>query len=306
MASHLTALHIRGPNSVSTLRVTTANVLTVNSSFQCSGNIVNANFTGNIVFPEHLRDGVLFVQDGMLKTSNISEYEGGIVLPGNITGNTIVVEDTFGSEMVYIDNDTFRIDGTLYVSGVTPIDAANVSIEAVGGVRASQFLTASDARLKKDILPLDTSAQDQIGAALRSLTVKHWTDRVSGQSRMGLVADDVERVLPEAVRRLRGMVPRSRGFATYESSRRRHYTFPHHDLRTEDVISYTLPGTREKARLSSIEVLDDNSFVLQNSSGSVTLNPEEIYIQGVMVDDLKTIDYDVIIAALLVALQRNG
>ena len=72
------------------------------------------------------------------------------------------------------------------------------------------------------------------------------------------------------------------------------------------MISYTLPGTREKARLSSIEVLDDNSFVLQNSSGSVTLNPEEIYIQGVMVDDLKTIDYDVIIAALLVALQRNG
>lgn len=300
MSSHVTTLNIRGPSSVSTLRVNTSNVLTVSSSIHCQGNIVDANFVGNIVFPEHLQDGVLYIQNGMLKTSNISEYAGGLVLPGNVTGNSVTVEDTFGSELVYIDNDIFRIDGTLYVSGLTPMEGGNVSIEAVGGVRASQFLTASDQRLKTNIQQLSDTQSDRIISAIRSLPIKTWKDQFTGKERTGLVADDVQGVLPEAIQLVRGIVPEGAGLAHFQFSSCS-YTRARHGFRNGDRIVYTIPSQSEsKEHISVVKVYDEDHFYFCGEY----LDAPTIRIKGKMVNDLKSIDYDMILAGVIQTLQK--
>ena len=299
--SYTNALNIRGVNGLSTLRVDMANILTISSSVQCQGNIVDAAFTGNITFPEHLRNGVLYIQDGMLKTSNVAEWEGGIVLPANVSGDSMNVQTTLGTEFLYVDENVFRVDGTMYVTDYTRIDGADVSIEAVGGVRAAQFLTASDKRLKYEIDPVQYSERKDIANAVRSLEVKRWIDAGTGKERMGFVADDVESVFPQAVQRVRGIVPTCRGEARYEFSTNS-YTLENHGLEDDDEVCYSIAGQKKcRESLSRIEVIDKDRFTFKDECHDA----ETLILKGKVVNDLKTIDYDTLLAGLLIALQNS-
>jgi len=300
MSTHNTTLNIRGPAGVSTIRLNTANILTISSSIQCQGNIVDAQFTGNIMFPEHIRDGVLYIQDGVLKTSSISEYQGGIVLPANVSGSNVTIADTFGTELVYIDSSTFRVDGTLYVTGSSTISGENVSIEANYGIRAAQFLTASDERLKRDILPVTQEEKEGLRESIRSLDIKRWNDVWTGRQRLGLIADDVERVFPSAVHRVRGIVPlQTGGTATYDYDSCS-YMLPSHGLSDGERITYIVQS-EHKEHMDRIKVIDDSRFELVDDG---RCDWSVIHVQGKVVDDLKTIDYDVLCIGLIAALQK--
>jgi hypothetical protein len=61
-------------------------------------------------------------------------------------------------------------------------------------MQASDFLAFSDQRLKKDIVPLELSLED-----LAKLKPSRFAWKASGDADIGLIAQDVLSVLPEAV-----------------------------------------------------------------------------------------------------------
>jgi len=302
MSNHLTALTLRGPYGLSKLQVNTSNILTVSSSIRCDGNIVNASFTGNIVFPEHLRDGVLYIQNGTLKTSNISEYEGGLVLPADITGNVMTIQTSPMSNLVYIQENTFTVDGTLYVTGYSTIDSTNTSIQASAAVRGTQFLSASDQRLKRNIESLDPAELDGVVKSMSSLRIKRWTDILTGRSRIGFVADDVEQVFPEAVCKVRGVVPGGcRGVARFDQDGM-HWFLKGHRLSSGDRIAFTKASTNGGVEYrDTVQRVDEDRFFLDGHHAC-----DDINITGMVVDDVRTIDHAVLLTGLIAMLQKIG
>lgn len=90
---------------------------------------------------------------------------------------------------LFIVKNNFRVG----IGRDNPAYALDVS----GVVRADQYVTTSDARLKKEIRPIGDALQRLSG--IRGVTYHRVEDASSAPLRMGLLAQDVERVFPEAV-----------------------------------------------------------------------------------------------------------
>jgi hypothetical protein len=77
-------------------------------------------------------------------------------------------------------------------------------------ILATEFRTASDERLKRDIQPLDASWELQRLMSLRPVSY-YWRDEQLSQERQyGFIAQDLREVFPELVRRASMSRKRSR------------------------------------------------------------------------------------------------
>jgi len=85
------------------------------------------------------------------------------------------------------NNQTIRFDGTDWVASGVTIDASNA-------ITAASFLYSSDARLKKDVKTLDNAL-----AKVQALEGVSFNWKSNGEAEIGLIAQDVEKVLPELV-----------------------------------------------------------------------------------------------------------
>ena len=92
------------------------------------------------------------------------------------------------------------LPGTMHVVGVTTIAAdgsasfAGGDLTVAGKVRATRYSTVSDGRYKKNIKRIDSPLE--VLAGIEGVTFNWIAD---GSSDVGLIAQDVERALPEAV-----------------------------------------------------------------------------------------------------------
>ena len=100
-------------------------------------------------------------------------------------------------------SDNVVLPGTMHVSGITTI-AADGSDSFTGGdltvggkVRATRYSTVSDERLKTNIKKIDRPLE--VLAGIEGVLF-NW--RVDNSQGVGLIAQDVERALPEAVQEI--------------------------------------------------------------------------------------------------------
>ena len=176
----------------------------VNTTAELSGNMVE--LTSNVIdislnvtnLTEAISNNVVAGETMILNANN------GIYWPINVgggTGDTQYIkhtnlgEETNGIEIVsYNDTNDF-----------VTIKTGSFNVEATGGfisnheIEAPSFYARSDVRFKKNILPI-TSALDKV-SMLQGVT---YTYINSETPRIGLIAQEVEKVVPEVVRTSKG------------------------------------------------------------------------------------------------------
>jgi hypothetical protein len=147
----------------------------------------------------------------------------------------------------------------------------------------------SDRRLKEDIALSDINSDL---STLRKIQITDYQRIAQGNREKKVIAQQVEEVFPQAVRQMRGVIPSifaqadriefdiSTGVATL-------HTAVSHGLTARDHIDlYT-----DKRKFTDVPVkpLSPTSFEVE-----LTSRPEEVFIYGKYVDDLKSVDYDAI------------
>ena len=121
------------------------------------------------------------------------------------TDNQINV-DILGNTYVSSLSDNIILPGTLSVSGITTlsVDGSETrtggDLQVDGTARATKFTTTSDERLKKNIRRIEDPLQ--VIAGIEGVKFNWIAD---GSDDVGLIAQDVERCLPEAVQESEGV-----------------------------------------------------------------------------------------------------
>lgn len=121
-----------------------------------------------------------------LKGTNVVA-SGNLTVAGKALINNIVTNNT-------IVDGTTNITGSLTVEGITKI-VGNVLVEGV--VRAQNFLTESDRNLKENIIPIENSLEK-----VSKLNGVNYQWKNNSTVDVGVIAQEVQEVLPEAVYKL--------------------------------------------------------------------------------------------------------
>ena len=122
-----------------------------------------------------------------------------------IAGTADINVDFFDNEFTISLSESISLPGTLVTAGITTLStnggetSTGGDLRVTGTARATKFTTTSDERLKKNINQIP-NAVDVI-ANMNGVTFDWIAD---GSSDVGVIAQDVERVLPDAVIEVNG------------------------------------------------------------------------------------------------------
>lgn len=207
--------------------------------------------------------------------------------------------------------NNFRLEAYLDAGGAHDPQGAGVttrgdlphSIVASHRIRVAAVDIPSDSRIKNAI---GITEGDHALQAIRQLAVKdyHYVDRVSNDPRpqRGLIAQEVEDVMPDAVISTVGFIPN-----IYAPARTSHYDaagksltieLEHsHGLTPEDVVCLMTTSGRTEARVASVP--SPTSFTIRSDSPS-----DQVFVIGKQVSDFRIVDYDRIFTTGIGAIQE--
>ena len=208
---------------------------------------------------------------------------------------------TSNSLAVYSASNTTPISNYGYLSNTTPSTPAGYyngtttvpySIYGSGRILGQEFNAFSDARHKK-LRSHSNGATDL--ALLNQLKVSNYTfiDTVGkgGKMQLGFIAQEVEKVMPEAVNKIQDYIP-----SIYDMARSIAYdstahtltvtTNKVHDFQSKDEIKLISLEKEHKVKVAS--VIDANTFVVENWEKPV----DKLFVFGKQVNDFRTVDYD--------------
>ena len=140
----------------------------------------------------------VFLNGIKLTESEYTATDGSTVVLDDATTEGDIVEiigyGTISLVQVAVSSDTTpSLGGNLDLSSYNITGTGNISI--VGVITATDFNSTSDVNLKKDVKVID----DPLAKVLQLNGVSfNWTD--TGQSSAGVIAQDVEKVMPEIIR----------------------------------------------------------------------------------------------------------
>lgn len=149
----------------------------------------------------------LYVRDGLagnnIKVFTISGYKEGragirtpfpqAILEVNTAGSTTTNAFAVSAAPGIADLFSILTNGNVGINKNAPTE----KLEVVGNIKATTLILTSDAGLKKDIIPVENSL-DKI-SRLKGVSFE-WKDNPSDQRKhMGVIAQDVEKIFPEAV-----------------------------------------------------------------------------------------------------------
>ena len=173
------------------------------------------------------------------------------------------------------------------------------------GLRAgSGYFLTSDSRIKQ--IARRASGHDSL-AAIRQLQVTDYTyiDKigVSDREHRGLVAQELEKVLPEVVSQGTEFVPDiyARATAVHFDAAKQKLTIElddSHGLKVDDRVSLIMePDGKVEAVVSGVPT--SKSFVVKSEKGS-----KRVFVFGKQVKDFRTVDYDQVFSTGISALQE--
>jgi len=179
------------------------------------------------------------------------------------------------------------------------------SIRAAGSVATSRaFITDSDRRIKRDIQS-SVAAHDLVALQQLRVVDYHKVDAPSGRDvgLKGFIAQEVEAVLPHAVRPMVEFVPDIMSLATAVGHDRAAKTLTlgldtDHGLKTGDHVRLHLDGKRLDLRVST--VLSNREFVAAGCEWA----PEKVFVYGKQVSDFRTLNHGYLFTVAISALQE--
>ena len=184
--------------------------------------------------------------------------------------------------------------GFLSPAGNTGTASGNFpyAIYANGRVAAHEFNAFSDARHKK-LLSRGNGASDL--ALLNQLKVSNYTfiDTVAkgNHVQMGFIAQEVEKIVPNAVKKLQDYIPSIYDMAeglVYDAKLKTLTvtTKKPHDFQAKDEIK--LISLEKEHKVKADQIVDAHTFVVNNWEKAV----DKIFVFGKQVNDFRTVDYD--------------
>jgi len=163
----------------------------------------------------------------------------------------------------------------------------SVSIHANNSIRAFQFIATSDLRLKL-LEGLSDSAKDL--ETLGALEVTNYTmkDKTMDGSRAHkkLIAQQVEKVYPQAISKTLGVVPDIYRVATAKDGFIAFKEAGKVDLQAGDMVRLVRDDGEIKTKVTAVK---DQGFTVKD-----TVKDGELFVYGRQVDDLRLVDYEAI------------
>jgi len=206
-----------------------------------------------------------------------------------VTGGYIEVFGfkTYNSSFAWYAND----GGSACVNKGTSGGNHNASAAAAGRVKASEFNSNSDRRIKRDLHLADNLSDQEI---LRRLKVRDYryidVVRQGDALKKGFIAQEVQAVFPEAVSTSTDYLPNlyEKATACRKYGDRLSITLPkEHGLQPGDAVKLELSTGSHDCQVAA--VADPNTFVVADWKAAL---PEWIFVYGKQVDDLHQVDYD--------------
>ncbi len=175
------------------------------------------------------------------------------------------------------------------------------SIKASDRIMASEFNAVSDQRIKTNINSSNISTDLEKVKQLR-LTQYNYIDSISKErkSQKGFIAQEVEKILPEAVNISSGFVPDIFVLATTikKQEDKTLIEIPkEHKLQKGDLLRLITPAGQIETEVT--EVSSSQSFTVKLDG-----IPESIFVYGKKVDDFRAVNYDYIFSTGIGAIQE--
>ncbi len=200
--------------------------------------------------------------------------------------------------------NAFNPFGTVW-TGNAP-SPANVSILANERIVASEFNAFSDARIKQVIAPSD-AGQDLATILRLRVTDYAMVDKAAQGTgtKKGFLAQEVEKVMPEAVSRSTRFVPDIYSVATavrHDAAKGRLTVTLGRDteVRVGDKVQYVAEAAAGLVARPVVEVRSAREFVLGDVGEAAT----SVFVYGREVTDFRTLDYDRIFTTGIGAIQE--
>ena len=156
---------------------------------------------------------------------------------------------------------------------------------------ASGYYVRSDSRIKTDIKPI--TDENRILSALDPCTYMYIDKRNSNMKKYGLIAQEVEKIIPEAINISTDVIPNVMKLAEKISTR----SFKiDQDLHIGQIRIYIsgADGSDETKMDCNIIARADNIYTVD-----VDITKEVVFVYGEFVDDLKSVDYNAFISILI-------
>jgi hypothetical protein len=202
-----------------------------------------------------------------------------------------------------------------------PATVGSISVKSAGGIWAPNFYASSDSRIKADVHPLQDGSALQVVRSLRPVTYRY-IDALNkhNQTEYGFIAQEVEQLLPYAVRTESDFVPNIFGRgdcvavdsgATMITLRDR--TVDH--IHVSDVVK--ILDFNETPRICNITDVNYNYIVVDTGleslvgEGELTeahrangIEKNTVFVYGTRVDDFHVLDKQAIYNVSVGALQE--
>lgn len=159
-------------------------------------------------------------------------------------------------------------------------NAPSISIKAEGRIAATEFAAYSDGRIKK-VIGRTNNANDLAAVMKLQITDYRYIDIVENGNAISkkVIAQEVEKVYPNAVRKTKGFIPDIYSMSTIKSGK----ITVKNNLIAGDKVQLIFDDKREIA-----EVIEANA-----ASFKVNLQREgKVFVYGKEIDDFRTVDYE--------------
>ena len=292
--------NVSGATVTGNLTAVTGNVSSSISTPALYGNVSSATVTGNSITANYLYGNGFGISN--INASNITgaleidlagdaAFGGNVVVDGSLSIGASNVQ-TIATPYAY-----FGLSSNVVTSGVSAAGNVNVSVSATNGaVQALQFIAVSDERIKSDIEDVDAKA---LVRAVSEMRVRSWKYKdvlaKGSRKRIGFIAQELEGILPEAVFvSSRGeFVPDIYAIASRAGDA---YVCSQHGL-----------VENQKVRICTRQKTIDTTVKEVQSVDTITFEhpfeEDAIFIYGSWQDDVRSVDYDALLAALVTAIQ---
>ncbi len=213
----------------------------------------------------------------------------GPVFPLEVVGSTPITVGGWFHE--YTSSTLFYQNGT-----------TNVGICSRADVYAPGFLAASDIRIKNDIVR-SQSVNDLSTINQLKVTDYHYIDKVEkgGKLQKGFIAQEVKKVIPEAITTVTEFIPDIYSVAKKIETRsdgKTIITTPKpHELKVNDKVRL-ITATKDDYTVEN--VIDEHRFEVKG----LPANTKDVFVYGKKVDDFNVVNYDRIFTTGIGAIQE--